>query len=301
MKLLQFTLCVVFPLLVLGSDEVVLKEGSVLEAGESVLTGNGCRLSLQDDGNLIARRPGPIWNEPGFSDRKAEIKSWKSGAHESNGEYYAILQDDGNLQVIRSPEEVVYTTHVFPPTSSSANHKLIFTDKCTLRITRIEDGSTTTEWTNIHESFDNFSRQNMVIGRGEFYTYPTMNYGSVCKWSMDCKPADFCLDVPFSLLLHNDCNLVVFVGHDLGDKTRVVWSPDVPRPNAMDCYLLIDSNDVALYEGSFDPTLPLDSARPGKYWSVPPSFFDVQEYVPGKANYYQVVIDNDGELYLDWD
>jgi hypothetical protein len=95
--------------------------------------------------------------------------------------------------------------------------------------------------------------------------------------------------------------LVVFVGHDKGDRSAVVWSANVVPPDADDCYLMVDSHDVALYEGSFDISLPVDADRPGKYWSVPPSFFDVDGYNPGKRNWYQVLINNEGRMYLDFD
>lgn len=293
------------PLLALG-EEAILSQGSFLEAGKSLTTSNGaCRLSLQRDGNLITRRRGPFWPKPGNSDPIPESVSWTSGSR-GRGDYFATIQTDGNLQVIRrgSTNQVVFSTHVYASVDDSATHELVFTDKCALRIRRLSSAGNvidTRVWTNIHEWLDNFSADDRpgldnVLAKGEFFSYPGQNHGTVCGTG-----AKFCMEVPFSLRLQNDCSLVTFVGHDQGDRAAVVWSAGVSLPNGSDCYLLVDSHNVALYKGSFDPTLPRDSKRPGKYWSVPPSFFDVDGYNPGSSNSYQILIDNKGEMYLDWD
>lgn len=306
MRLFLFLLAIL-PLLTFA-DEVILIEGTVMSAGESLQTSDGaCRLKLQRDGNLIAFRRGPFWSKPGISDDIEESVSWTSGGH-GQGSYHARLQNSGNLQVIyhndaTQSDDVVFSTHVFAADDpSGTSHDLVFTDKCALRIMRRKDGDSQFLWTNIHEWLDNFSAylnaspgRDNVMHKGEFFSYPGQNHGTVCGTG-----ANFCMEVPFSLRLQHDCNLVTFVGRDHGDASAVVWSAGVKRPNFSNCYLLVDSNDVALYEGSFDPTLPLNSNRTGKYWSVPQSFFDDPVYPPGGST-YQVLINNEGQMYLDWD
>lgn len=291
--------------IVAAADEVILRQGDILEPGTWLKTSNGaCRLKLQRDGNLVARRRGPFWPKAGgYSDPIPSSISWTSGSHAVSDYYYAALSQEGNLQVRENdigPDPVVYTTKVYAPSLANATHVLVFTDKCALRIMRREGDEYHRIWTNIHEWFDNFSADenpgmDNVLHKGDYYTYPTQNYGTVCG-----KGANFCYQVPFSLRLQHDCNLVVFVGHDQGDLSAIVWSAGVAR-NVSDCFLLVDSHDVALYEGSFDPTLPRDYSFPNKYWSVPSSFFDVDSYTPGGYNTYQVLINNEGEMYLDWD
>ena len=302
MRFLPHLLLATLPLLTLG-EEAIMSQGDVLEPRISLRTGDGaCRLTLQRDGNLVARRRGPYWPKPATSDPIPESISWKSGSRGS-GDYFATLTTDGNLQVIRrgTNNQVVFSTHVFAPTNGTATHELVFTDKCALLIMRHSGADINRVWTNIHGWLDNFSADEYpgldnVLTKGEFFTYPGQNYGQVCGTG-----ANFCMNVPFSLRLQQDCNLVTFVGHDFGDAAAVVWSAGVAQLKPSDCYLLVESNNVALYKGSFDPTLPTDSARPGKYWSIPSSFFDVDGYRPGMPNWYQVLINNEGNMYLDWD
>lgn len=300
------------PLLSLAySDETILRQGETLLAGKSITTLNGaCRLSLQRDGNLVTRRRGPFWSKPGKgSDPIPQSISWTSGAHGIGG-YYAILTNEGNLQVISrtNNNQVMYSTHVYAPTNTSATHELVFTEKCSLRIMRQEpndDGWRHFVWTNIHEWLDNFSADDYpgldnVLAKGEYFTYPGQNYGRACGGNN----TRYCFNIPISLHLQHDCNLVAFVGHDHGDYAATVWSAGVARLNsASGCFLLIDSHDVALYEGSFDPTAPVESTPPGKYWSVPSSFFNVDGYSsnPESRNWYQVLVNGDGEMFLDWD
>jgi len=305
MKLHLFPLfTTLLPLLVVG-DDVILTQETQLIAGNNLFTQDGrCHLKLQQDGNLRTWRRGPFWNNPTTPDPIEESPSWSSGpGRVAGGDYKLIIEEGGNLQVRFSyNEEVVWSTNVFPSTQDGATHDLVFTDKCTLKIIRHEpSGDTLTVWRNIHEWFDNFSADEYpgldnVIRKGEYYTSPLHNHGTVCG-----TDANFCFEVPYFLRLQHDCNLKVFVGHDRGDAAATVWSAKAPRPNATDCYLLVDSQDVALYEGSFDISAPVDSSRPGKYWSVPSSFFDVDGYNPGSTNRYQVLINSKGQLYLDWD
>jgi hypothetical protein len=290
------------------SDEAILRQGEKLKAGKSITTSNGaCRLSLQRDGNLVARRRGPFWPKPGMgSDPIPQSISWTSGAHVV-GDYYATLTKQGNLQVISrgaNGNQVVYSTHVYSPTNASATHELVFTEKCTLRIMRQEPNDDWRHfvWTNIHEWLDNFSAdeypgKDNVLAKGEYFTYPGQNYGQACGGNN----TRYCFNVPISLYLQHDCNLVAFVGHDHGDYAATVWSAGVARKSSSGCFLLITSHDVALYGGSFDPTAPVDSIPPGKYWSVPSTFFNVDGYNPEGLNRYQVLVNGDGEMYLDWD
>jgi len=301
---LLFTLATaaLLPLFALGDDNALLKQGDILEPGTTLKSRDGsCQLSLQRDGNLISRRRGPFWTKPASWEPIHKSVTWTSGAHKV-GDYHATLTTNGNLQVLDGTK-IVYSTHVYGPSHDNAMHELRFTETCALRIMRREEHEEEFRrvWTNFHVVLDNFSAQDSpgldnVLQRGEYFTYPGQNYGTVCGTG-----ADFCMDVPFSLRLQHDCNLVTFVGHDHGDVAAVVWSAGVARPNAVDCYLLVDSNDVALYEGSFDPSRPVNETPPGKYWSVPRSFFDVDGYRPGGNNGYQILIGNSGEMYLDWD
>lgn len=281
--------------------ETILAQGDILEPGTTLKTPNGqCLLKLQRDGNLIATRRGPYWGTPGTSDPVPKSISWTSGSAQVVANYYATVTPKGNLAVVnRGTNETVYSTHVYDaPQGEVATHELVFTNKCTLRILRNGNDRV---WSNIHEWFDNFSADDYpgldnVLHKGEYYTYPTQNYGTMCGTGVD-----LCIKMPFSLRLQHDCNLVAFVGHDQGDFGGVVWSAGVARPNADNCLFLVTSHDVALYEGSFDPTSPVDSIPPNKYWSVPSSFFDVDSYSPQGRNWYQVLINNEGEMYLDWD
>lgn len=302
--ILKILLAATLPFWTLAADETILAQGEKLNAGSSIATSNGaCRLSLQRDGNLVARRRGPFWPKPGkSSDPIPQSISWTSGAH-SKGNYFATITSQGNLQVIhRGDNQVMYSTHVYASSNSSATHELVFTEKCTLRIYRNEGERPDRVWSNIHEWFDNFSAEDYpgldnVIGKGEYFTYPGQNFGKVCGGTTN----RYCFNVPISLRLQHDCNLVAFVGHDMGDNAALVWSAGVARPNASDCFLLVDSHDVALYEGSFDPSKPVDFTAPTKYWSVPSSFFDVDGYYSGGRNWYQVLVNGGGEMYLDWD
>jgi hypothetical protein len=305
--LLMLLLAATLPLLTLAYPyETILTQGATLEAGKSIVTSNGaCRLSLQHDGNLVARRRGPFWPKPGMSsDPIPQSISWTSGSH-GIGDYYATVTSEGNLQVIsRGNNQVKYSTHVCASSNdASATHELVFTEKCALRVMRTEGNESPQRvWTNIHEWLDNFSADEYngldnVLGKGEYFTYPGQNYGVVCGGTT----SSYCFNVPISLRLQHDCNLVAFVGHDQGDKSAVVWSAGRVRSNASDCFMLVDSHDVALYEGPFDPTAPVDFTPPNKYWSVPSSFFDVDEYNPQGRNWYQILLNVDGEMYLDYD
>jgi hypothetical protein len=287
-----------------ANNVVILKQGVKLQAGKTLRTPNrACSLTLQRDGNLIARRRGPFWSKPGTFDPVPSSISWTSGAADNQGDYYVTLTPDGNLQVRNTNNDIiVFTTHVHNPNTPNAAHQLVFTEKCALRVMRKEanEDFATRVWTNIHEWLDNFSAFDYpgldnVLQRGEYFSYPGHNFGTACSSDL------YCVNVPYTLYLQHDCNLVTRVGHDAGDADAVVWSAGVAHRNVEECYLLVDSHDVALYEGSFDPSLPEDATRLNKYWSVPRSFFDVDSYNPGGYNSYQILLNGNGEMILDWD
>jgi hypothetical protein len=301
---------VLTPLLVFANDDdynVIMTQGSILEAGKTLQTQDGtCALTLRRDGNLISKRRGPYWPKPGNSNPIPPMTiSWTSGLVGMGADYYAKLTPKGNLQVLQrggndiDADTVVFTTHVYGASTPKATHKLVFTEKCALRIMRQEEDQdyVTHVWTNIHEWLDNFSAQDFpgvdnVLQKGEFFSYPGQNFGTACGDT-------YCVKVPFSLHLQHDCNLVTVVGHDYGDSTAVVWSAGAARKNVSECYLLVDSNDVALYEGSFNPKRPVNKTPPGKYWSVPDSFFDM-DVTPGIST-FQILLDKNGEMMEDWD
>jgi hypothetical protein len=288
-----------------------MTQGSILEAGKTLQTQDGtCALTLRRDGNLISKRRGPYWPKPGNSNPIPPMTiSWTSGLVGMGANYYAKLTQKGNLQVLQrgndsDADTVVFTTHVYGASTPKATHKLVFTETCALRIMRQEEDQyqdyyPVDVWHNIHDGLDNFLADEYpglynVLQKGEFYSSPGKNFGTACGDT-------YCVKVPFSLRLQHDCNLVTKVGHDSGDLSAVVWSAGATRKNVSECYLLVDSNDVALYEGSFNPKRPVNKTPPGKYWSVPDSFFDVDGYTPGGNNRYQILLDKNGEMMLDWD
>eukprot|EP00539_Tryblionella_compressa_P000503 CAMPEP_0178748770 /NCGR_PEP_ID=MMETSP0744-20121128/9054_1 /TAXON_ID=913974 /ORGANISM="Nitzschia punctata, Strain CCMP561" /LENGTH=314 /DNA_ID=CAMNT_0020402139 /DNA_START=66 /DNA_END=1010 /DNA_ORIENTATION=- len=286
-----------------SDSEITILEQGVVLVPETILTAHGhCSLKLQGDGNLVSKRTSRFWDAR-WNDMEERV-NWHSGKPAQTGQFYAILDpESGNLQVIhQSTREIAWSTHVPPAKGTSVKHELIVTPTCRIGINRYEEtiydpsGTDYLIWVNIKHSLHNFDADlawgrpgyENVLERGQFFSVGGQD--------------DYCYGVPLSITLQHDCNLVVFVGVDKADKLSVIWSSGKSddATTITDCYLLVDSYDTALYAGSFDPTTPENSERPGKYWSVRPAFFeDVVGFVEGSSK-YRVRINGDGQLRLDW-
>ena len=248
-----------FPLGCHATQALILNASFTMVGGETRTAHNGkCQLRLQRDGNLIARRR--------ISDSEEYKTAWSTGSMERSDDYTATLDSaTGMLQIWKNQVKVYTTVRSADPYNNSGEppYTLVMDENCVLTILGKEydnDGTFDVPiWQNIRRSLTNTD----VLKRGEIL----QGFHHLCSCP-ERQGRDYCVTVPMFIALQEDCNLVQRVGHDWADAGDVVWSPNVARPQADDCYVYVDQDSVGLFEGTFEDVSRNvgHPARPERYW-----------------------------------
>ena len=198
-----------------------------------------CKLKVMKDGRFDVQR------RVNGSFRTAWTTGTRGTGNAETSRFVVNFEEDANLVLYEmngydeNTKSPLYETGFTDPLEvwrMNYRHKLEIDTMCRIKIEPYDD-----DYLGWSSSKTDFYPMYSYLQKGDMYN------------DIESEP-------PLTMHLQQNCELVIFEGHDLADKGKIVWSSQTSNNDATsDCHVFGDWNKntytLGLYEGKFQPFL----------------------------------------------
>jgi hypothetical protein len=150
-----------------------------------------------------------------------------------------------------------------------------------------------TTWSNFRQIENSYPPFNSIIQKGEMLKACELFCSPILMKHYPRDPDSVCVPVPLVAILKQNCNLEIYIGHDMADAMTRVWTSNTPRSDLDDCYFYAFDEGPALVEGAMNPLYGKPNSSK-KYWSMFVEVSDIDDDDQSAPGSYELTLHTTG-------